>query len=176
MDVVIDSYNDVVLFLNRLCGQYLDLSAVVTSRKSLVSHQSIQDDNHQVSELPPYMSFVSRENESTQCLNVFRNKSQPTFLRFQSRLNMSSSKLLLERLEKVCDVFYLNLFRKNYFLNKEIYEIRRSILFPLRHFGDSDFQFGIVLIFKSINLQARSATRILFNCSKVFSPMTLLHF
>ena len=77
--VVIDSYDDVVVFLNKLCGHQVDLSAVVSLRKSLISLQPIQDDNVQIEELPPYMLFASREIESTQLLECLQKQINTNF-------------------------------------------------------------------------------------------------
>ncbi len=76
---MIDSYDDVVLFLNNLCGYEVDLSAVVSLRKSLISRQPIQDDNVQIEELPPYMLFASRESESTQLLECLQKQINTNF-------------------------------------------------------------------------------------------------
>ncbi len=76
---MIDSYDDVVLFLNKLCRQEMDLSAVFSHRKSLISRQPIQDDNFQIEELPPYMLFASRESESTQLLECLQRQIDTNF-------------------------------------------------------------------------------------------------
>lgn len=77
--VRIDSYDDVVLFLNNICGHEVDLSSVVSLRKSLISRQPIQDDNVQIEELPPYMLFASRESESTQLLECLQKQINNNF-------------------------------------------------------------------------------------------------
>ena len=77
----INSINEVNQFLDKIIGKSLDLSSskLVLSRKSLVEIKDIPADDTPIEELPPYMKFVSRTEESNQVFKLIQNQLEIKF-------------------------------------------------------------------------------------------------
>lgn len=71
-----------MMFLNTICGHDLDLTRVLSSRKSLINVEAIPADETTIKELPPFMKFVSRLNESKEMLQLLKDQLDTDFSDF----------------------------------------------------------------------------------------------